>query len=640
LDDGIYQSFIGGYGLASRILFNLIPKGADPLGPDNVLGLLPGLLTGTSALFSGRYMAVGKSPLTGGWGDANGGGTFGPSIKRAGWDGIFFKGQSEAPVYVIIRNEQVEICDAAEIWGKSTIETEQYLHETLDNKKIKTVSIGPAGEKLSLISGIFNDSGRCAARSGLGAVMGSKKLKAVVVSGNQKVDVHNGAELRQLNKELLSILNDRWIGKLFDWLPGFGKIVRVLGRVIGFVGLQTKLMPPLLKTLLTKYGTSGFMAFYCGTGEAPVKNWKGVAKSDFTPEMALKISDEAVQAIEVKKYHCANCPIGCGGTIQTKDGSHHKPEYETLAAFGSMCLVDDLPAICEANQMCNLAGMDTISAGTAIAFAMECYEKGILSRENLDGIDLKWGDSREMLKLLQKMIARDGIGDKLADGVKKAVEQIGEESEMYAMHVGGQEMGLHDPRVDPGFGLAYQCEPTPGRHTISAYAYQELYDLHKLFPKEKVKSVPQVISKRWKHKEKGKAKRQALNSKYANLISSAGLCKFGALTTGPHFPIFKWLNAATGWNLSNEMYLMAGERIETMRQAFNSREGIAPFKLPDRILGRPALSEGPVKNVELKLSGITKEFYQEFQWDDRTTIPREEALNKLGLEDIASAIKK
>jgi aldehyde:ferredoxin oxidoreductase len=643
LGEDVYRNFLGGYGLGARILFDQIPKGADPLGPDNVLGLMPGLLTGTPALFSGRYMAVGKSPLTGGWGDANGGGTFGPAIKRAGWDGLFFKGQAEGPVYVWIQDDKVEIREASGLWGKTVGETESALDQEIQERNLHVACIGPAGERLSLISGIFNDGGRCAARSGLGAVMGSKRLKAVVVKGSRKVEIKDPERLKEANKELLTLLMASPQAKMFDKLPGLGSVARALGRFFGKARFHTKTMPPLLKSLLEQYGTPGFMAFYCGTGEAPIKNWGGVSGECFQPDKAVKISDDAVVALEVKKYHCANCPVGCGGIIKVEDGpwpieESHKPEYETLAAFGSMCLVDDLRAICQANHLCNMAGMDTISAGASIAFAMECYEQGILNRDETDGIDLTWGNAEAMLAMLDKMIAREGLGDVLADGVKRAAEKVGKGSEQYAMHSGGQEVGYHDPRMDPGFATAYQCEPTPGRHTIAAYAYQELLDLHKIFPGEPVKAVPQIVSKGWSQKVQGKAKLQSLNSKYVQLVNCAGLCEFGALMGGPRLPIFKWINAATGWELSNESYLVVGERIETLRQAFNAREGVGPFQLPPRLTGEPPLSSGPLKGVTLNMSDLSREFYEELEWDPLTGVPRKEALERLGLEDFIKAL--
>ena len=643
LDDDVYRSYLGGYGLGARILFDRIPAGADPLGPDNVFGLLPGILTGTPALFSGRYMAVGKSPLTGGWGDANGGGNFGPAIKRAGWDGIFVRGKSEEPVYLYVQDDLVAVREAGDLWGKNVVETENALQEAIGAKGLRIASIGPGGERLSRIAGVFNDGGRCAARSGLGAVMGSKGLKAVAVRGSQKVQVHDADALKTANKQLMHVLKGSAQAKLFDGVPGLGNVARALGRFFGKAGFHTKLMPPLLKTLLDKYGTPGFLAFYCATGEAPIRNWGGVAGDCFQPDRAAKISDDAVIALETRKFHCANCPVGCGGIIQVKAGpwpleESHKPEYETLAAFGSMCLVDDLHAICQANHVCNMAGIDTISAGATVAFAMEGYEQGSLTREDTDGIELRWGDAQAMLALLDKMVAREGVGDLLADGVKLAAERIGKNAEQYAMHAGGQEVGFHDPRLDPGFATAYQCEPTPGRHTIASYAYQELLDLHKTFRGEPVRPLPQIISKRWTHKTQDKAKLQALNSKYVQIINGAGCCKFGALMAGPAFPLFPWINAATGWDLSNESYLQTGERIESLRQAFNAREGVAPFRLPDRLIGKPPLAAGPLKNTSVDMDDLARSFYEELGWDMTTAIPGRQALERLGLEDVAQVL--
>src|SRR4030043_313870 len=401
--DDLYQNFLGGYGVGARILFSRQQAKVDPLGPDAMLGFVTGLLTGPPALFGSRYVVVGKSPLTGTWGDANSGGDFGPHLKFTGHDAVFFSGISPTPVYLFIDNGKAELRKADKLWGKDTWETESLLKDEL-GKDVRVACIGPTGESLSLISCIINNKGRAAGRSGLGAVMGSKKLKAVVVRGNQKVPVAREPELKEARTKHLGQLG---------------------GAVEAF----------------RKFGTCAGMNPLVQAGDTPVKNWKGTAL-DFTS--AAAISDQNVINLQERKYGCWQCPVACGGHMKPGTGQYnypaevHKPEYETLAAFGSMCLNDNLELKIKANDICNRYGLDTISAGCTMAFAIECYENGIITKKDTDGLELTWGNDEAMIGRLKKMCVREGFGDILAEGAKEASRKIGKGSERFSMHVGGE----------------------------------------------------------------------------------------------------------------------------------------------------------------------------------------------------------
>jgi aldehyde:ferredoxin oxidoreductase len=433
LDDKTAREFLGGYGLGAKILFDRQKAGVDPLGPDNILGLVTGVLTGTPALGGSRYIMVGKSPLTGGWGDANSGGNVGPALKFAGYDAVFFTGKAKKPVYLLIDNGKAEIKDAAKIWGKDSFETEDILRAEL-GKDVEVACIGPSGEKLALTAAIMNNKGRAAARSGLAAVMGSKKLKAIAMKGKMKVPVADEQKANDMRKDHL-----------------------------------TKMRPGA--KFMSDFGTPGIFNPCVESDDAPCKNWEGVVVIDF-PQYK-DIGGQPTIDKQERKYGCWHCPIACGGHMKASTGEYkyeagaHKPEYETLAMFGSNLMNDNLESIIKLNDICNRYGLDTISAGACIAFTIECYMSGILTKKDTDGLEMKWGNTKAIVEMTEKIARREGFGDVLADGVKKAAEKIGKGSEKYAMHIGGQEIPAHDSRGGPGFAIGYGAEPAPGRHTQS-----------------------------------------------------------------------------------------------------------------------------------------------------------------------------
>jgi aldehyde:ferredoxin oxidoreductase len=628
IPDAVYEKYLSGLGLAAHVLYNRIPAGADPLGPDNILGFVSGLLTGTGSLFAGRWMAVAKSPLTGGWGDANCGGTFSPAIKHSGYDGIFFKGISEKPTLLYIKNGKAELRDAAHLWGKDTIETEEFLHKEFGESS-RVAAIGPAGEKLSLISGISNDRGRLAARSGLGAVMGSKRLKAVVLDGKKRIGAYNKDEVKRLSRTC-----NKWVQFQLPLGPGIG--MGLLGALLRVLPTAMAMDGMIYKMILRKWGTGGLNQMSPEWGDSPVKNWKG-SNVDWPLKRSNSANPDRINKFEKQKYHCYSCPLGCGG-ICTTSGKHkemHKPEYESVLALGGLCMNEDTDSLFNLNELLNRAGMDTISAGATVAFAMECYEKGLITKDDTGGIDLTWGNASGVSALIHKMIAREGIGDILADGTKVASKKIGRGADKYAIHAGGQEPAMHDGRMDPGFAVHYSVEPTPGRHTIGAYLYYEMFQLWK-----KVKGLPRKLpfeiylkGSRYKADIK-QAQESAACSKYMNVVNGAGICMFGSFLGIKRTPTFDWLNAVTGWGKTPEEYMEIGERIQTLKQAFNIKHGISPKsnRLSDRALGRAPLSQGANKGRTVPIEKMMGDYWTQFGWDPETGNPTPECMVRLGIE--------
>jgi aldehyde:ferredoxin oxidoreductase len=636
ISDEIYRSFLCGYGLGAKLIYERQPGKIDPLGPEAIIGFSTGLLTGTGAPFSGRYMVVGKSPLTGTWGDANSGGHFSPMLKRTGYDAIFVKGISAAPVIIVINDKKAELIDASFVWGKDCVETEEMIRQRLGNDKYEVACIGPAGEKLSLISCIINDKGRAAGRSGLGAVMGSKKLKAIAVLGDNKTEIAEPKKFSSIRSDYLAKFKAKPPFKdkaSVDNINFMGKLVR------SFFPFLFATPPATYKELIMRYGTAGMTAYSAESGDSPVKNWGGSGYHDFPiSSKSFKISDKAVLKYQEKKYFCAFCPLGCGGIVNLSEGKYriqngHKPEYETLAAFGTMCLNDNLEAILYANEICNRAGLDTISAGASIAFAIECFENGIISEHDTDGIKLTWGNADAIVKMTEHLAMRTGFGDILADGVKRAAERIGKDSARFAVHAGGQELPMHDPRFDPTFATAYQVEPTPGRHTISSDTYVMLMELHKKF--KEVKPIKQLFLKSSKYNYGSVGEFQTMNSIFVQVANGAGVCLFGLLVG--EYPLFEWLNAATGWDLSTQDFVTTGERILTLRHCFNVREGIKPSdtRLKNRAAGHPPLQKGPLADILIDEEKLGRRYYEKLQWDYETGLPKRERLEKLGLGEIA-----
>ncbi|MFO7963757.1 MAG: aldehyde ferredoxin oxidoreductase family protein [Desulfobacterales bacterium] len=639
--EAVYKNVLSGVGLGAYYLYKHIPADADPLGPDNMLGIVSGLLTNTGSLMTGRWMAVCKSPLTGGWGDANCGGTLAPAIKQCGVDAVFFTGISPHPVYLYMDKETAQLRDAAHVWGKDAVESEKILQNECKTKGTPKVAvIGQAGENQSLISGIVNDGGRISARSGVGAVMGSKNLKAVVLDGSGKTGIHD--------KDGMKAYSRRFAGKVKNAnLPKFlkGSIFPIMGKL---QAMQKSTAPSdgMMAAMANKrFGTIAVNTMGLPNGDSPVKNWSGSVK-DFPFKKYRTLNPDRILARETRKYYCSSCVIGCGGMCRIEDirngryAHTHKPEYETCSSFGCGLLNNDLDAVFYINEMLNRAGMDTISAGNTAAFAIECFENGLITEKDTDGLTLKWGDADALIALLEKMVRREGIGDILADGVKSAVSKLGPEFEKFAVHVGGQEPGMHDPKMDPLLGVHFSADPTPGRHTIGAGIYYNMMHLW-----QEVSWAPEV-KKHPKSRDYVPSDEEALKSvamsAYKELNDGAGGCFFAQIMGLDHWNLFEMLNFATGWNVSADDYMEIGKRIQTLRQMFNVKHGVLPkdFIMKGRVKGDPPLTGGALKGITLPIEDMVKRHWKQFGWNEETGVPEEHLIRELNIDELTTSNTK
>jgi aldehyde:ferredoxin oxidoreductase len=620
----IYRHHLGGYGLGVHYLYQRIPPGADPLGPENLLAFLPGLLTGSGAQFSGRFMVAARSPLTGAWADANCGGDFGPALRGAGWDGLFVSGQAKKPVYLYIDGGNIEIRDASHLWGRDVRQTEEALHAAL-GADAKIACIGPAGERLALISGIVNDDGRLAARCGLGAVMGSKKLKAVVARGRSRPALADAKTFRAVTADYL---------KLFRHKPSgmSGRIPALMLRLLPFMR-RFHAKPgggpaELVIDTFRRYGTSSGTAIQVELGDTPVRNWSGIGFRDFPLELSEGLSDRAVIAPMLKPYACHACPVACGGVVKQPDGgTSHKSEYETLASFGPLLMVSDLSIVMQCNHICNMSGLDSISTGVVIAFALECAEKGWLPSELKNELKLEWGNGEAILELTKRIAARtSGLGDWLADGVACAAQRLPAEAREASIHAGGQELAMHRGIYEPGVAVGYALDPAPGRHTSTNAGNAEVASFAPYFT-----LLGYQPAKRYDYSEEGVT--QAISMCLYRAFDSLGLCQFALLMGEP--PFLAWLNAAAGWGMNEAEFFRVGKRIQVLRHAFNAKHGLPPqFTLPARERGDPPQAVGPVKNRTLDMRAMAEHYFEFLGIDSQIGLPLPETCKELGLENV------
>ncbi len=601
LSEETARAFIGGYGIGARVILERMQPGADPLGPDNIFGIGTGPLTLSGVVSTCRFTTMGKSPLTGFWGDANSGGNFANALKASGYDIVFFEGRAEYPVYVLIDNGKVEIKDARHLWGKDTAVTEDLIRRENDNKSLKVAVIGQAGERLSRMAAVINDRGRAAARSGLGAVMGSKNLKAVACAGTMRPEVFDKPKLQAMMKEMLK---------------------------------EVKEKPSGMFQVLSNFGTPGAMVMHMAEHDVPIKNWGGNHVEDFPESKWNAVGWDGMAKYVKKKYACTGCPLGCGSLLDMEHGKYevheaHKPEYESLAAFGPMCLNDDMESLIYANELCNLYGLDTISAGGTVAFAIECFENGLISKEETDGLELRWGNSDAIIGILKKMCLREGIGDVLAEGAKRAAEKIGRGTEKFAMHSGGEMLAMHDPRCFPGWGATYVSDSAPGRHTRGGTAFAEHGGVNEI-----VYPAMGVPTKMERYNMTDKGKYHAILAGWQHWVNASGVCLFAV--DGMPMAFLDYMNAITGWDLDYKEIIQTGKRITTLLHAFNLREGFAPddFKLPERVNGNPPMKVGGLKDVTIDSEGLKRQFYEAMGFDVKTGAIEKERLEALGLQDV------
>ena len=601
LSEETARRFVGGYGIGARIILERMKPGADPLGPDNIFGIGTGPLTLSGVYAACRFATMGKSPLTGYWGDANCGGDFANAFKAAGYDIVFFEGRAEHPVYLLIQDGKVEIKDARHLWGKDTAVTEALIRDENDNRKLKVAVIGPAGERMARIAAVINDRGRAAARSGLGAVMGSKNLKAVAAIGARKPEIHDKPRVQAVMREMLKEAKENPSGMFFG---------------------------------LTHGGSAGAMIAHLHDADVPIKNWRGNNVEDFPEQLWESVALPGMTQYLTKRYACTGCPIGCGGKVTVEEGKYpvqdaHKPEYETLAAFGTMCLNTDMKSLIYENELCDLYGLDTISAGCTLAFAIECFENGIITKADTDGAELTWGNSDAHVAVLKKMCLREGIGDVLADGAKWAAEKLGRGAAEFAMHAGGEMLAMHDPRCFPGWGATYISDSTPGRHTRGGTAFAEHGGVNEI-----IYGGLGIPFKLERYDPTDKGKYHALVAAWQHWANTSGACMFGIDSMPMDF--VGCINAITGWGLDYPELAETGKRIATLLHGFNVREGFKPsdFKLPERARGNPPLEVGDLKGVTVDSEGLKRQFYEEMGFDFETGVVDRERITALGLEDV------
>lgn len=589
LSEEMVKMYLGGYGIGAKVLYENMKEGTDPLGPDSIIGFITGPANGTNAFFGGRYTIVHKSPVTGGWNDANSGGYFASELKKSGFDAVFIKGISENPVYIWINDGKVEIRDASKVWGLDSKETLKAIQKELGDEKIRVSTIGPSGERQALMSCPVNDGHRVPGRGGGGAVMGSKNLKAIAVRGTTEVNVANPEKILELNKKVTAAMKES------PMAAGFGE-----------------------------FGTGVGTEASALNADSPVKNWEGVGISDFGEESAHKVAAPTFdEKYKVSKYSCSNCPLGCGANCNVKDGrwpigETERPEYETAAAFGCLMLNDQIDVIFKCNEICNRYGLDTISTGMTIAWAIACYEDGIFTKEELDGIELNWGNGEAVVAITQKIADGEGIGKILMNGSQYASKALGK-GEEHLQTASGIELPMHDPKSAPGFARTYQFDPTPGRHVKGGLGMAQL--------------MGAPIGDKYDYDTTG-----YLDVKLTagtEVTNASGFCMFMAFVGDSNIQN-EYIEAITGMSFKPQNADELGLRILNMRHIFNIREGIKPkdMTISQYAIGRPSQKNGPVEDITVDNEKLRENFFAYVGWNTDTGIPTISTLRKLKLDYI------
>jgi aldehyde:ferredoxin oxidoreductase len=584
------KMFLGGSGLATKYLFDEVPGGTDPLGPENELIFMTGPLTGTESPSAGRYCVVTKSPLTGFWGEANSGGNWGVYLKTSGFDGIIFKGISPKPVYLVIDDGKAELRDAKHLWGKGVSETDRLIKGEL-GEDCDVAAIGIAGENLVRYAAIINDVHRAAGRCGVGTVMGSKRLKAVAARGTQEIKIANKDAFSEISKRNYDLVNES-----------------------------------MLKITLETYGTAMVTDLVNVRGGFPTRNWQTGVFPDID-----KISGITLEStLLVDRKHCYACPISCCRVSVVKSGPYackgEGPEFETIGAFGAMCALENLEAITLAHNLCDDYGLDVVSGGSTIAFAIECYEKGILTKADTDGLELKFGDADVVIQLIHKIAKREGIGDLLAEGTKRVAAKLDKGTEKFAMNVKGLELPAYDPRAAKICGLAFVTANRGGDH-ITAYIEGPAFtDIPFLCVEES--KIEDTLVENPAEAKVVKDLEDALT-----VFDCVGTCKFMGMALAAEDWVDMIANCV-GWDFGVSDFRKAGERVYNLARAFNVREGLtrADDTLPKRLLEEP-LPEGAAEGHKVeKLDQMLDAYYEFRGWDKKTGKPTPEKLKELGLD--------
>ncbi len=587
----VAREYIGGTGLGDRIIYDEVPPQTDPLSPENKVVFATGPVTGTNYPSGARYQICFKAPLTGILCDASSGGYWGADFKRAGYDAMIIEGASTEPVYLWIHGGKVEFKDASHLWGQDALQVQDSIRREIGDERVRVVAIGPAGEKQVLLSCIINDEGRAPGRGGNGAIFGSKMLKAIAVRGNQNVPLYDPDTYNRLCKKIA----------------------------------KDNATSPAIAAM-REYGTAQVLDNLWSMGDIPIKNWQiGLWEEGCKNLGGKKMKD----TILVPHVACYRCSLGCSRWVKIDEGPYRMegpgPEYETLGALGTMCLVDDLNAVSFANDLCNRYGLDTISTGVAVAFGMEAYEKGLITKLDTGEIDLKWGDPQAMIAMVHQIGKKEKAGALLGQGVKRAAEKLGGDARQFAVHVKGMESPMHDPRTFYSMGLTYAVGP---RGSCHLHGHSPLWEnVQDPLPEWGLKGFYPL------HVSEGKGKLVKLSQDYTAVVNSMVSCYFMTFILKPS-DLAAVLTAATGTKYTAQNLLKAGERIMALHRAYNNRCGIT--RKDDVLAPRQlqATQEGGNAGKVPDMDVMIKEFYRESGWTPSGK-PSRKTLESLGLKDVA-----
>jgi aldehyde:ferredoxin oxidoreductase len=591
-------------------MLNQMKSHTDSLSPDNLLIFAPSVITGTPAPAIPRYTVCAKSPLTGAQGEAEAGGWWGPELKKAGFDAIIVKGSSPTPVYLYIKDGKVEIKDATHLWGKDTGTTQRTIKKELADDKIRIAQIGPAGENLVRFANIVNELKHFNGRNGLGAVMGSKKLKAIAVRGTKPIDLYDKEKVNQLTKEITKRIMDN----------------------------------PLSRDL-RELGTLAVVRGFYEGGCLPSYNWT----TGYFKEGENLTAETLNKTILKSTKGCYACPIRCKRVVEVDepnlkvDPAYGGPEYETITSLGSICGISDLKYIAKANELCNKYTMDTISTGMVIAFAMQCYEKGLLTKKDTGGIELTFGNKEAVLKMIEKIAYREGLGDLLSQGSYLAAQKIGKGAEKFIHQVKGQEIPMHDPRLKTGVGLQYALSDYGADHMKAAHdpffkdkdsvGIKEMKDLGILEPVS-----PTDIG------EKKVALFKLLDT-YWTVFDILGICDFGYVprSVGTLDELLEIICSTTGWRTTWFELMQVGElsinmaRIFNLREGFTSKDDTLPEVFYHNFKGGPLDGQGAIDKKDFEKA--IKLRYELMGWNPDTGIPTTAKLIELGLDWLIDEVK-
>jgi len=600
-DKNFYRRYWGGSCLGAYYLLKEIEPGSDALSPGNVLVFAASAVTGAQAPGFVKYAVIAKSPLTGGTGEALAEGYWGPELKFSGFDAIVIQGKADRPVYISIRDGQAEIKDASKLWGMDTGETTRVIRTELGDPETRVACIGPAGENLVRYASVVSGGMYMNARTGMGAVMGSKNLKAVVVRGSGSIDVADSSRLQLLANRFEQHFQENFVNKaVYD------------------------------------AGTASFLGFLNNAGLTSSRNMR---TTHF--EGAAKVSGEHIhEAYFDKRVPCYSCPAACRRVLKNVeelavDPAYGAPELEVMMAFGNGCNIDDLEVLIKTSESCTRYGLDYTSTGVTIAFAMECFENGVLTKKDTGGMDLTFGNASVILDLIEQITQRRGVGALLAEGTKRAAQKLGKASEPYAMHVKGLELPLHDPRTKAMLGLSYALSPT-GPDDL-AVEHDTDYDAN----------APELFMERvatlgvWKRREATdlgpeKVRMLCYLQQVFSFMDSVCLCKF-AFAPCRYYSFAEMVDlirAITGWEVSLWELMKVGERRLNLQRVFNLREGIGPEqdRLPDRVY--EPITSGPNQGVKMSRQEVEEArqaYYRMRDWDQTTGWPSQEKLEELDI---------